>query len=134
MLVPRAASAPTCDAIEVEYALAANLQLTDTPLGIGDGIHPVGPGAVVLRFENQSGVPASAVEMLAYRMHEQFVIHSKALLWKSDFTSITDTGVTPDACAVVAQEIRSSCVVVQPCPNGAEAQRERSSAGRNGGR
>ena len=33
VLAPRAAPAPPCNAFEVEYALAANLQLADTPLG-----------------------------------------------------------------------------------------------------
>ena len=105
VLAPRAASAPQCDAIEVEYALAGNLGLTDTPLGKGDGIYPVGPGTLVLRFENKAGLPGGEVKMLAYRMHEQFVIHASALFWSSDFTSITDTGVTPNGCAVVAQGV-----------------------------
>ena len=99
----RAASAPVCDAFEIEYALAANLQLTETPLGKGDGIYPVGPGAAVLRFVNKGGVPGGPVEMLSYQMHEHFVIHSTALFWRSSFTSITDTTVTPNACAVAAQ-------------------------------
>lgn len=60
---------------------------------------------MVLRFESKGGVPGGAVEMLTYRMHEHFVVHSTALFWNSDFTSITDTRVTPNACAVVAQGV-----------------------------
>jgi hypothetical protein len=102
-LAPRAGSQAPCDAFEVEYALAANLALSDTPFGKGNGVYPVGPGRMVLRFESRGGVPAGTVEMRIYRMHEQFVIHSTALFWKSDFISVTDTQVTPNACAVVAR-------------------------------
>jgi hypothetical protein len=103
VLAPRAAPAPPCNAFDIEYVLAARLQLTDTPFGVGDGIHLIGPGAMVLRFENRAGVPGGAVEMLSYRMYEHFVIHSSALFWKSDFTSATDTSVTANACGVVAR-------------------------------
>jgi hypothetical protein len=72
-------------------------------MGKGDGVYRIGPGATVLRFESKGGVPGTAVKMLTYRMHEHFVVHSKALFWRSAFTSITDTAVTPNACAVAAE-------------------------------
>ena len=96
---PRGATAEPCDAFEVEYALGANLLLTETPDGKGDGLYRVGPGKTVLRFENEGGVPGGKVKMLTYEMHEHFVVQSSAFLWHSDFTSITDTSVTPNACA-----------------------------------
>jgi hypothetical protein len=96
---PRRASAESCDAFEVEYALSGNLLLTETPYGKGDGLYRVGPGRMVLRFENEGGVPGGKVKMLAYEMHEHFVVQSSAFIWHSDFTSNTDTSVTPNACA-----------------------------------
>ncbi len=98
-----AAQPPPCDAFQIEYTLAANLKLTDTPFGKGDGIYPVGPGKTVLRFDNVRGVPGGTVNMLSYGMHEHFVIRSSVLFWSSEFTSTTDTSTTPDACAVAAR-------------------------------
>ena len=82
---------------EVEYELAARLKLSDTPLGAGDGIYPVGPGTVVLRFAGDG-----EVTMRRYEMRELFTIHSKALAWKTIVDTDTHTAATPDENGVVA--------------------------------
>jgi len=96
------AGAP-CDAFEIEYALSANLTLRDTPMGEGNGTYTIGPGRVVLRFENRGGAPGGAVQMLAYTMREYFVINSKTLFWTTSVTTDTRTAVTPNTCAVTAE-------------------------------
>lgn len=52
------AGAP-CEAFEIEYTLAANVTLRDTPMGEGNGTYTIGPGKVVLRFENRGGAPGA---------------------------------------------------------------------------
>ncbi len=100
---PAASQQEPCDTFEVQYALGATVQLSETPMGTGDGIYTVGPGSAVLRFQKKAGGSGTSVEMLKYRMHERFVIQASALFWRSTFTSVTDTVVTPNACAVAAQ-------------------------------
>lgn len=97
------AQAPVCAAWDVEYALAANLHLSDTPMGQGDGIYHIGPGKVVLRFEDHDGQPGGKVTMLSYEMREHFTITSKTLLWSTTVITEADTRGTPDACGAVAE-------------------------------
>ena len=94
---------PPCDAFEVEYLLAANLKLSETPMGEGDGVYSIGPGKVVLRFENKNGQPGGNVQMLQYAMREYFVIKSKTLFWTTSVTTDTNTAATPNACSIAAQ-------------------------------
>lgn len=100
---PASAQPLPCDGWEVEYALSANLRLSDTPLGQGDGVYSIGPGRVVLHFDDRDGQPAGHARMLSYDMREHFVITSKALLWTTTVTTDTKTRDTPDACGVAAE-------------------------------
>jgi hypothetical protein len=87
---------------ELKYDLNASLKLTDTPLGQGDGIVKIGPGRVVLRFEDQGGHPGGAVKMLAYQMKDHFTVKTRTLFWKTVVENDTRTRSTPDACGVSA--------------------------------
>ncbi len=100
--VARAEEAPPCEAIEVEYALSANLQLSDTPMGQGDGIYAIGPGVAVVRFEQRGGVPAGAAKLVGYEMTERFRIDSRTLFWKTHVLNDSKTTVAHDACGVSA--------------------------------
>jgi hypothetical protein len=94
-----------CDAWEIDYTLAANLKLEDTPMGEGDGVYKIGPGRVTLRFEDRGGQPAGNVKMLAYGMKEHFQIVSKTLFWTTSVTTDTNTGVGQDRCSIVAEGV-----------------------------
>lgn len=80
-LAPRAAiigaqaQPQPCAAQEIEYALAGNLKLSDTPMGQGDGTYRIGPGRVIIRIEGESA------QMLAYTMEEHFAIEPSAIFW-----------------------------------------------------
>jgi len=104
---PRRAAAQTapCDAWELEYSLAASLRLSDTPLGQGDGVYAVGPGKVVLRFEDSGGQPAGHAKMVSYDMREYFVVVSRALLWTTTVTTAANTRATPDTSGFVAEGV-----------------------------
>ena len=95
--------ADACDAWDVEYALAARLQLADTPMGAGNGIYAIGPGSAVLRFANVDGAPGGAVRMRFYAMREYFKIDSSALFWKTHVLTDTKTSTGPDGCGDVAK-------------------------------
>jgi hypothetical protein len=92
-----------CDAWDVEYTLAARLQLADTPMGAGNGIYAIGPGNAILRFANVDGAPGGAARLRSYGMREYFRIDSSALFWKTHVLTDTKTGTAPDACGDVAK-------------------------------
>ena len=86
-----------CPATEAEYALSGTLQLSDTPMGLGNGTYDIGPGRAVLRFEGKS------VTMLSYTMREYFTVQTRTAFWKTAVTTNTHSSATPDACGVVAK-------------------------------
>lgn len=88
---------PPCQATEVEYVLAANLQLSDTPLGQADGVYPIGPGKMVLRIEGRD------VKMLSYTMRELFTVQARTMFWTTTVTTDAWSKATPDACSVAAE-------------------------------
>lgn len=84
---------------EVEYALDANLKLSDTPMGQGDGIYHVGPGRAVLRFEGND------VKMLEYTMDQHFKIEPSAIFWSATLFTDARARATPDGDRVVARGV-----------------------------
>jgi len=98
----KADSPSGCEAWEVEYELSAEVQLSDTLMGAGDGVHRIGPGKVVLRFDDHGGRPAGHAVMLSYEMQDGFTVESSALFWRTMVTNATRTTATPAACGVVA--------------------------------
>ena len=91
-----------CAAWDVVYSAAGSLQLSDTPMGAGNGTYPVGPGKIVLRLDPRGGHAA----LLSFEMPERFGIESKKLFW----TTHVDTNATaravpdgPGACGRVAE-------------------------------
>ncbi len=74
---PAGAAGEGCGTWDVVYAITGNLQLSDTPMGAGNGVYRVGPGQVVLRFERASG----RVALLSYEMPERFGIEAKKAFW-----------------------------------------------------
>ncbi len=90
-LAPHPASAetdttePDCGIIDVQYSVSANLQITDTTMGAGDGVHQVGPGKIVLRFDNRGAQPH--VKLVAYDMRQTFTVVAKAFMWTTRVTT-----------------------------------------------
>jgi hypothetical protein len=70
-----------CDVAEVQYDVSANLKITNTTLGAGDGVHRVGPGKMLLRFDNRSG--HARVNLMAYDMRQTFTVVSNVLFWST---------------------------------------------------
>lgn len=89
-LSPRGASAQSpspppapCEEWDVEYALAGSMELSDTPMGQGDGVYSIGPGHMALRFEDRGGQPGGRVKLTSYDMHQGFTVVAKTLFWKT---------------------------------------------------
>jgi len=91
------ADATPCPASESEYTLAANLQLSDTPMGVADGVYPIGPGKTVLRFEGRN------VKMLSYTMRESFTVRTKVAFWTTTVKMEAQSTATPNACSIAAE-------------------------------
>lgn len=91
---------PNC-AWEVDYDLAGNLKISDTPMGQADGIHRIGPGKAVLRFDNER------VSMVRYTMHDRITVEAGALFWWAKVTAETYTTAAgaPDECSVIAEGV-----------------------------
>ncbi len=91
-----------CATWDVEYTVAANVQLSDTMMGAGDGVHTIGPGRIVLRIENADS-PAPHVRMRVYDMKDGFTVVAKALFWGTKVTNNTRTSATPDDAGTIAE-------------------------------
>jgi hypothetical protein len=87
----RADDPPACSAWEVEYGLSANLKITDTTMGAGDGVFPVGPGRAVVRFDSVGGAPGGHARLTSYSMHERVTVTSKAAFWSATVTTETNS-------------------------------------------
>lgn len=95
--------APPCNAWDIEYTTNATLRITDTLMGGGDGTWPIGPGKVVVRFDNQNGAPGGNAKLLEYRMHDAFTVTANILVSSAVVTSDSTTVTTPNACGFSAQ-------------------------------
>ncbi len=84
-----------CDVADVEYDLSASLKITDTTMGAGDGVHRVGPGRVVLRFDDRPGHRRGT--LLAYDVRQTFTVVSNVLFWSTSVTSDLHMRAAPTA-------------------------------------
>jgi hypothetical protein len=100
-----AASDGSCDAWEVEYVLNATVRISDTTMGAGDGVYPNGPGTAVLRFANRGGQLGGDVQLIDYRMNDNFTVISHALLWEASVKADTVSRTTPNSCGVAAEGV-----------------------------
>jgi hypothetical protein len=99
LAAPTAARAQPCHTEDVTYTLAATLQLSDTPLGRGDGNYAIGPGSMVLRIEGRR------VQMLSYTMRESFTVRTTTLFWTTTVVTSARSTATPGACPGVAEGV-----------------------------
>jgi hypothetical protein len=114
-LSPRGASAQSarlpCEEWDVEYALTASVELSDTPMGQGDGVYPIGPGRMVLRFEDRAGQPGGRVKMIAYDVRQAFTVASKTLFWKTTVATNAETLGVFDACGLPEGVLEAGAVL-----------------------
>jgi hypothetical protein len=104
-LLPRGASAQSsqapCESWDVEYDLSGNMQLSDTPMGQGDGTYLVGPGKMALRFDDHEGRPYGRAGLASYELRQAFTVVSKTLFWKTQVASDVTTRAVGQACGTM---------------------------------
>jgi hypothetical protein len=66
-------------------------------MAAGDGVHPVGPGALVIRFDDHDGAPLGRARVLSFELAEHFTIHPHAVLWNANVVTDASARATPDA-------------------------------------
>ncbi len=86
---------PPCDAWEVEYALSGTLAVRDTPMGAGNADHAVGPGTVVLRFENATGPADGPAKMLSLSIKQFYT----GVYFNTKVTTDLMSTITPATCS-----------------------------------
>lgn len=94
----RSSDAPPCTSWEVEYELAGTLRISKTMFGAGDGSHIVGPGKLVLRFDD-----AGDVTVTSYEMATHFTVDAHFLGIGTTVVNDTLTKSTANACTAVAK-------------------------------
>jgi hypothetical protein len=87
---PTESSELPCAVADVQYALSASLQITNTTMGAGNGFHRIGPGRAVVRFDGRTGHRRAT--LLAYDLRQSFTVVSSVLFWAT--TVKTDVKVT----------------------------------------
>ncbi|HXX66854.1 MAG TPA: hypothetical protein VEK07_06720 [Polyangiaceae bacterium] len=97
----RPAAASPCEVTEVEYAAVGRLRVKDTLFGAGDGVFPIGPGTIVLRFGAAGATGGRRVQLRVYTMKQHVVVISTALFWTTTVTSDSDTRLTAPAGGVL---------------------------------
>jgi hypothetical protein len=105
VLLPLLARAedPPCNTWDVEYALAAQLRISDTKMRAGDGIHNIGPGRLVLHFDNVNGQPGGSVRVITYEMADHFTVHAQMFGASTTVLNETETRATPSVCGGSAE-------------------------------
>jgi hypothetical protein len=94
--------APRCNVWDVEYTLDGRLRVSDTFMGAGNGEHDIGPGKLLLRFDDVAGQPGGNVEVRSYEMTNRFTIDATVLGVRTTVINDTTTRATPDRRGVVS--------------------------------
>jgi hypothetical protein len=104
-------TAESCGAWDIEYSLTTHLRITDTPMGKGDGVFVVGPGTVVMRFDDAGGRPGGRGWMLSYDTRSHFRIDARAFGMSSVIITDAMSHATPDACGIAADAVLDDAVL-----------------------
>jgi hypothetical protein len=99
----RADAQPACNAWEVEYAMTGQLRISDTAMGAGDGTHAIGPGKIVLRFDDVGGQPGGSVKLTTYEMTNKFTVDAHVFGMGTTVVNDTVTRTTGNVCGVSAE-------------------------------
>ncbi len=94
--------APSCNGWEVEYALAGKLHLSETFMGAGNGEHDIGPGKLVLQFDDVAGQPGGNVKVKSYEMTNRFTIDARVIGVRTTVLNDSLTRATPDQRGVIS--------------------------------
>jgi hypothetical protein len=92
-----------CGVWDVEYVLAARMSLSETPFGQGDGVYDVGPGRLVVRFEDRPGSLGKRATVRGFTLRQHLRLESRLLLWTTTLTTDAESRAVSDACGVAGE-------------------------------
>jgi hypothetical protein len=82
-----AGSGAGCGAWDATYTLSGTLRIAGTPMGAGDGVHAVGPGTMVLRFDDEDGQKPGHVELRSFEILQHFSLQPKSFIMSADIVT-----------------------------------------------
>jgi hypothetical protein len=91
-----------CVVWDATYALSGTLRISDTPMGAGDGVHAVGPGTMVLRFDDGGGAAPGHVEIRSFELLEHFALEPKSFLVSAQIITHVMARATADESGAIA--------------------------------
>lgn len=103
----------SCPSTVATYQLTGTFQLTNTPGGLGDGVFPVGPGDLRVRYV-PSGPGSGTMYILSYLMPQKFQVNAPGA------TTINDSSAQagPDACGLAVGSLDGTVVNWRSCDYG----------------
>jgi hypothetical protein len=87
-----------CPVVDIAYSFTASLRITETALAAGDGVHSIGPGTLVLRFDRAK----ARVQLVTFDLKEHFAVSPKAVLWNGTVVTDAEMRATPDGSGAIA--------------------------------
>jgi hypothetical protein len=91
-----------CGAWDATYTLSGTLRITGTPMGAGDGVHPVAPGKLVLRFDDQDGQKPGHVELRSFEILQVFSLQPKSFIMSAQIATYAMARASAAPSGVVA--------------------------------
>ncbi len=91
-----------CAVWDATYALAGTLRISDTPMGAGDGVHAVGPGLMVLRFDDAGDGGPGRVELRSFELLEHFSLEPQSFLVSARIVTHVMARAAADESGVIA--------------------------------
>ena len=99
-------AAEPCTAWDITYSITATLRITETPMGAGDGVHTVGPGALVLRLDDRA-----RATLMAFELREFFAVSPRAVVWNATVVTDVTMRATPDSSGVAGGGVLANDVL-----------------------
>jgi len=94
---------PACNAWNVEYAIDGTLRISDTTMGAGDGVHRIGTGKLVVRYDNVGNQPGGTAKVVGYEMPFKFTVSAYVLGLGTTIVNESTSRTIPNACGVSAE-------------------------------
>lgn len=96
-----AAEDNACPVSDVEYAVDANVRVSNTPFGAADGSYSLGSGKMRLRVGDEGG--RTSVKMMSYDIQNHLTVEAKVALVSTKVVTTSQTSTERNVCEGSAQ-------------------------------
>jgi hypothetical protein len=97
-----AAEDNACPVSDVEYAVSANVMVTNTPFGAANGLYSLGSGKIRLRVQGQPH-EAETVKLMSYELQNRLTVEAKVAMVSTKVVTTSRTSTAGDVCDGSAQ-------------------------------